>query len=185
MNKQSGFTLVEGLLIVLILSVVGFAGYTVWNQNQGKDSNSENSSSLSDSQTTANNDQSDKSVQPTDNESLASILNRIYFQEYPEQKEDYRLTVYPQDVIKDSITEGYKIVSGAVELVDSPGGNGAWFYRQNDGNWMFGYRQFGEPPVCSQLSGNAEAQKAFADSECFGDESNAASTVTFGEYYSL
>ncbi len=33
-NKQNGFTLVEGLLIVLILSVIGFAGYTVWNNNQ-------------------------------------------------------------------------------------------------------------------------------------------------------
>jgi hypothetical protein len=37
MNKQKGFTLVEGQLIVLILSVVGFAGYYVWNQNQAKD----------------------------------------------------------------------------------------------------------------------------------------------------
>jgi Tfp pilus assembly protein PilV len=34
MKSQKGFTLVEGLLIVLILSVVGFAGYYVWNQNQ-------------------------------------------------------------------------------------------------------------------------------------------------------
>jgi type II secretory pathway pseudopilin PulG len=34
MNKQKGFTLVEGLLIVLILSVVGFAGFTVWNNQQ-------------------------------------------------------------------------------------------------------------------------------------------------------
>jgi type II secretory pathway pseudopilin PulG len=34
MSKQKGFTLVEGLLIVLIISVVGFAGYTVWNNQQ-------------------------------------------------------------------------------------------------------------------------------------------------------
>ncbi|MFT4532121.1 MAG: Tfp pilus assembly protein PilV [Candidatus Saccharimonadales bacterium] len=34
MKNQRGFTLVEGLLIVLILSVIGFAGYTVWNNNQ-------------------------------------------------------------------------------------------------------------------------------------------------------
>ena len=38
MNKQKGFSLVEGLLIVLILCVVGFAGYTVWNDNQDDDS---------------------------------------------------------------------------------------------------------------------------------------------------
>jgi len=34
MNKQRGFTFVEGLIIVLILSVVGSAGYIVWNNNQ-------------------------------------------------------------------------------------------------------------------------------------------------------
>lgn len=34
MKKYNGFTLVEGLLIVLILSVVGFTGYYVWNQQQ-------------------------------------------------------------------------------------------------------------------------------------------------------
>jgi Tfp pilus assembly protein PilE len=34
MITQKGFTLVEGLLIVLILSVVGFAGYTVWNNQK-------------------------------------------------------------------------------------------------------------------------------------------------------
>jgi type II secretory pathway pseudopilin PulG len=34
MKYQKGFTLLEGLLIILILSVVGFAGYTVWNNQQ-------------------------------------------------------------------------------------------------------------------------------------------------------
>ena len=34
MKNQKGFTLVEGLLIALVLSVIGFAGYTVWNNNQ-------------------------------------------------------------------------------------------------------------------------------------------------------
>ena len=34
MNVQKGFSLVEGLLIILIISVVGFAGYYVWNENQ-------------------------------------------------------------------------------------------------------------------------------------------------------
>jgi type II secretory pathway pseudopilin PulG len=41
MYKQKGFTLVEGLLIVLILSVVGFAGYTVWNNQQNKNISSD------------------------------------------------------------------------------------------------------------------------------------------------
>jgi len=37
MNKQRGFTVVEGLLIVLIISVVGFVGYTVWNNQQDEE----------------------------------------------------------------------------------------------------------------------------------------------------
>jgi hypothetical protein len=38
MKKSSGFTLVEGLLVVLVLSVIGFAGYFVWS-NQDKSEN--------------------------------------------------------------------------------------------------------------------------------------------------
>jgi len=34
MKSKSGFSLVEGLLIILILSVVGFGGYLVWDRNQ-------------------------------------------------------------------------------------------------------------------------------------------------------
>jgi len=34
MTEQKGFTLVEGLLIVLIMSVIGFAGYIVWNNQR-------------------------------------------------------------------------------------------------------------------------------------------------------
>lgn len=34
MKNQNGFSLVEGLLIVLIISVLGFAGFYVWNQQK-------------------------------------------------------------------------------------------------------------------------------------------------------
>jgi type II secretory pathway pseudopilin PulG len=34
MNTQKGFTLVEGLLIVLVLAIAGFGGWYVWNQQQ-------------------------------------------------------------------------------------------------------------------------------------------------------
>lgn len=37
MKKQSGFTLVEGLLIVLIIAVVSFAGYYVWQKQNSSD----------------------------------------------------------------------------------------------------------------------------------------------------
>lgn len=54
-KKQSGFTLVEVLLIVLILSVIGFAGYSVWNNQQEKNtadtSNNESVNENSDQET--------------------------------------------------------------------------------------------------------------------------------------
>lgn len=34
MNTQRGFTLVEGLLIAIVVGIVGFAGYTVWSNQQ-------------------------------------------------------------------------------------------------------------------------------------------------------
>jgi type II secretory pathway pseudopilin PulG len=52
MYKQRGFTLVEVFLIVLILSIVGFAGYTVWNNNQ------KDNESLTFSQETSEEDES-------------------------------------------------------------------------------------------------------------------------------
>lgn len=40
MSNQKGFTLVEGLLFILIVAIVAFGGYTVWqnNKNENKDS---------------------------------------------------------------------------------------------------------------------------------------------------
>lgn len=37
MKNQKGFTLVEGLLIVLVLLVIGFGGYNVWSNNKVDD----------------------------------------------------------------------------------------------------------------------------------------------------
>lgn len=34
MNKQKGFSAVEGLVIVLVLTIVGFGGWYIWDQNQ-------------------------------------------------------------------------------------------------------------------------------------------------------
>lgn len=51
-EKQKGFTLVEGLLVLLVLSVIGFGGYYVRNTNQDK--NSANTSSYGQSATKDN-----------------------------------------------------------------------------------------------------------------------------------
>lgn len=50
MKKQFGFTLVEGLLIVLIVSFIGFAGYYVWNSQKDSDETTDQSSSQSESE---------------------------------------------------------------------------------------------------------------------------------------
>ena len=38
MKKQSGFALLESLLVILILAVIGFGGYIVWNKHKNKNS---------------------------------------------------------------------------------------------------------------------------------------------------
>lgn len=47
-NKQNGFTLIEGLLIILVLAVVGFGSYYVWHSQTEKnnmESNGQNTTS--------------------------------------------------------------------------------------------------------------------------------------------
>lgn len=44
---QSGFTLVEDLLIILILVIVGFAGYHVWDRQSSKDQTAKKSATTS------------------------------------------------------------------------------------------------------------------------------------------
>lgn len=66
MKKQSGFTLVEGLLIVLILAVVGFAGYYVLS-NQTKD-NDNDKVVVQNSQEDANDDAVEKTPITTEPE---------------------------------------------------------------------------------------------------------------------
>lgn len=58
MKNQKGFTLVEGLLIVLIMAVIGFGGYTVWNnsKDKGTQNNETNQAKLDGSETATESD---------------------------------------------------------------------------------------------------------------------------------
>lgn len=67
MNKinQKGFTLVEGLLIVLVIAVLGIGGYLVWNKNQSKPApatSQSSNSTASSNQSAKQNDQASVSV---------------------------------------------------------------------------------------------------------------------------
>lgn len=53
-KNQKGFTLIEGLLAVIFLSLIGFIGYYVWHTNQ-KDNKTVNSTSLTEKTTAVNN----------------------------------------------------------------------------------------------------------------------------------
>jgi len=44
MTKQKGFTIVEGLFILLILSIIGYAGFYVWDNSQDKSTDNANPS---------------------------------------------------------------------------------------------------------------------------------------------
>lgn len=63
-KKEGGFTLVEALLIVLVLAIVGFAGWWVWQKNQEKDKKADSTSQASNnaSKTEEDGDQEDVPV---------------------------------------------------------------------------------------------------------------------------
>jgi hypothetical protein len=48
-KKQNGFALIEGLLIILILAIIGFGGYYVWNTQKNTDKTSNDAISASQS----------------------------------------------------------------------------------------------------------------------------------------
>lgn len=59
MNKtQTGFALIEGLLIILILAIIGFGGYYVWNTQKNVDKTSKET--VNTSQSAATTSSSDK-----------------------------------------------------------------------------------------------------------------------------
>lgn len=53
MKHQNGFTLIEGLLIAVVLSVIGFGGYYVWNEQNKKPTTASNQSSSNNNQNVA------------------------------------------------------------------------------------------------------------------------------------
>lgn len=70
MNTQKGFSLVEGLLIILILAVVGFGGWYVW------DSNNDEQTAVDNYQKSANIDQSNTEPAPnqkTENQDVTTV----------------------------------------------------------------------------------------------------------------
>lgn len=56
-NFQNGFTLVETLLIILILAVIGFAGYYVWDRQASKNNDTGKSDKLSSTNKSGNNEE--------------------------------------------------------------------------------------------------------------------------------
>ncbi len=65
MNKQKGFTLVEGLLIILMFSVIGFAGYDVWNNQQDDEAKQTETVQEKELETTEENEQAPENVSNT------------------------------------------------------------------------------------------------------------------------
>ena len=86
MKNQKGFGLVEGILIVLVISALGFGGYYVWNQQQESQEREKEISALNENLENANTElsEAEMKIQELDNpekkardEERKSDLNRF------------------------------------------------------------------------------------------------------------
>lgn len=74
-NVQEGFTLVEGLLTILVLIVTGFAGYYVWDRQNSKDVKTD---TISETKSTKNTAKPKPEASPSDAWTLFETPDKSY-----------------------------------------------------------------------------------------------------------
>lgn len=84
MKKQQGFSLVEGLLIVLVLGVIGFGGYYVWSQQQKKNNADTSQQATPESDQAQNNDKKTVPEQEIDKPTSKRVSVKHFSIELPE-----------------------------------------------------------------------------------------------------
>jgi competence protein ComGC len=156
MKNQKGFTLVEGLLIVLFVSIVGFAGYTVWNNNSEENDSPNETSQLKNSdeegteppkqeQTVATEPAAEElQVATTDifstgyrNEQTGILLDFLISEGYDQYWAEYGQTPgsLSKQTTKKSEGLGYSFDNGyggfviVINPSDLPSGDNIYFYR--------------------------------------------------------
>jgi len=86
---EKGFTLTEGLLVILILSVASFVGYYVWNQQKKDTQQSQASTSSSEESTVASTTQT-----PTPASTSTTVDNKYFTIKLPQDWNEDKTTEY-------------------------------------------------------------------------------------------
>lgn len=144
-KTQKGFTLVETLLVVLILAVVGFGGYYVWNNQTKKDNSA--STGLNTSQSKP------ATKQPSltsDTELIASVIaNKCHEMDSSITASKVKAVLLNNYTSSDSsllISGNYASAPGTcAEASDQAAGGFADLLKKNDGKWSIVYQGQSEP----------------------------------------
>lgn len=171
MNKtQKGFALVEGLLITLILVIIGFGGYYVWNTQKNTDKT--NADTLKASQSTPAVSAVNKSN--SEAELVAEAIGNDCAKIDPSvnkgaliSKLNDTFTGSDQFFVADS---GYARASGFCD-VSGEGGGGAYFLKKTSGAWKIMFKTQ-QALTCSQVDGQGWPSSVVA--QCYDSNTDTS-----------
>lgn len=75
MKKQNGFTIVEGVIIVVVIAIAGVVGYVAWNKFAAKDDNTASVSTKTTSTKTSEEQEATPIKSSADLDKATSTLN--------------------------------------------------------------------------------------------------------------
>jgi len=132
MNNQKGFTVVEGLLILLILTVIGFAGYTVWNNNQddSSDSNEATQSQSEDSQKEDTSTKSEVTEEDSAPEGWKTYTGDIFSFIYPEAWDGLDDLAEDWQPAVTSTASGHNVGGGFGPVLGYNGEDSKWYIEE-------------------------------------------------------
>lgn len=160
---QKGFTVVEGLLIVLVLAVVGFGGYYVWNQNKDKQNSQSTPSAVSNNQAA----QTSESNEPVKNTYTSKLYPDLSFDlpknwEVSEPK-DYEDPSWPDGIL--TLSDGKSSLKLEFTTAKVTGFEGYTCYQYQDVTEVGEVYRYIREGVTSYRNGITSKDEDWSDSE--------------------
>jgi len=148
-KTQSGFALIEGLLIILILAVIGFGGYYVWNSQKQADKNNAEAVKVSQSAPTIA-----KNEASSDKEMIASVIaykcHQMSSSITAAKVKTVLLNNYNSSDSSLRISGNYASAPGTcAEAIGQAAGGFADLLKKNDGQWNIVFQGQSEPDCSS------------------------------------